>query len=415
MEEAFDRLTAEPSRFAALEPRDRAFAYRILATTLRRLGQIDDVLARFIRNPLPAEASLVRCVLATAVAQVLFLDAPPHAALSLSVSLAKSVQGGQHLAGFVNAVLRRVATEGPAIVATQDAPHLNTPDWLWKRWCATYGEAAARAIAARHLQEPPIDLTVRSEAALWAERLGGIALATGSVRLQPKGRINTLPGYADGRWWVQDAAAALPVRLLGSVAGQHVADLCAAPGGKTAQLAALGAHVVAVDSSGGRLERLRQNLVRLSLSAEVVEADAATWQSTTLFDGILLDAPCLATGTIRRHPDILHLKHEAALSSLTNLQARLIDHAVALLKPGGRLVYCTCSLEPEEGPDAIRSALARHPVLAPSPIAAGEAGCEPAWMTPEGFLRTLPCHMELADPALSGMDGFFAARLVRMG
>jgi len=290
---------------------------------------------------------------------------------------------------------------------------LDIPVWLLDRWIKTYGEADARRIAEASLAEAALDLAVKDDGEAWAARLGGVLLPTGSVRLKAGGRIEDLEGYAEGAWWVQDAAAALPARLLGDVRDRTVADLCAAPGGKTAELAAAGARVTAVELSGARLTRLRSNLERLHLEAELVEADATTWRPEHAFDAVLLDAPCTATGTIRRHPDILRLKRPEDVAALAALQARLLDNAVGLLKPGGTLVYCTCSLEPEEGAEQISRLLAREPRLARSPIHAGECGIAPEWITPEGDLRTLPFHRPGTDTDPGGLDGFYAARIVR--
>ncbi len=278
-------------------------------------------------------------------------------------------------------------------------------------WCAAYGETVTRAIAAAHVKEPPLDLSVRDPAAAadWAARLDGVMLPTGSIRCRDAGLVTELPGYDEGAWWVQDAAAALPARLLGEVAGRPVIDLCAAPGGKTAQLAAMGARVVAVDRSPSRMVRLKDNLARLSLAADCVIADAATWHPPEPAALVLLDAPCTATGTIRRHPDIPHLKSGDDVARLTQLQARLLDAAMAMLAPGGTLIYGVCSLEVEEGPRQMAQLLARGTPLRRQPIGADEIGGLEQCVTADGDLRTLPCH--LADEG--GLDGFYAARLVR--
>jgi 16S rRNA (cytosine967-C5)-methyltransferase len=291
-----------------------------------------------------------------------------------------------------------------AILGEQDASKLNTPAWLWQRWIRHYGEENVSRIAAAHLEEPLLDLSVKANAAAWAERLSGSLLPWGTVRLSAKGRIEDIEGYDEGAWWVQDAAAALPALLLGDVKGLRVADLCAAPGGKTAQLAAHGAHVTAVDISAPRLRRLQENLARLNLKAETVQANASEWTPTEPFDAVLLDAPCSATGTIRRNPDIPYLKSEADIAALASVQARLLNHALSLLKPGGQLVYATCSLEPEEGDEQIRPLLAERGDIALKPIKADELGVPPEAIIPQGMLRTLPFHA-------CGMDGFFAARL----
>jgi len=318
-----------------------------------------------------------------------------------------------HLKGLANAVLRRVAAEGVALLGDRDPARLNTPAWLWDSWTASYGEAATRAIAAAHLNEAPLDLTPRSDALFWAGQLDAELLPSGTLRRASGGIVSELPGFAEGAWWVQDAAAALPARLLGDVRGKTVADLCAAPGGKTAQLAQAGAHVVAVDRTDARLVRLRQNLARLKLTAETVVADATQWQGGP-FDAVLLDAPCSSTGTIRRHPDIPWLKREDDIATLTTLQRSLLARAVELVKPGGPLVYCTCSLEPEECEAIVTDLLTRDSRLRRCPVTGADVGGRDEFLTANGDLRTLPCHLPDATPQLGGMDGFYAARLERL-
>jgi 16S rRNA (cytosine967-C5)-methyltransferase len=283
------------------------------------------------------------------------------------------------------------------------------------RWVAEWGEERARAIAAAHLVEAPLDLTVKVDPEAWAERLSGRVLPTGGVRLLPKGRIEEIPGFAEGAWWVQDAAASLPAKLLGDVAGMRVADLCAAPGGKTAQLVLAGAQVAAVDSSKPRLALLDENLKRLGLAAETVVADASVWQPQEQFDAIMLDAPCSSTGTIRRHPDIPYLKSDKDIAELASLQARLLDNATALLKPGGILVYSTCSLEPQEGESQVAALMARNDAVRIEPIKRHEPLGDTEWAQVSGVLRTFPFELRLDTPEWSGMDGFFAARFRRIG
>jgi 16S rRNA (cytosine967-C5)-methyltransferase len=280
------------------------------------------------------------------------------------------------------------------------------------RWTACYGGTTARAIAAANRAEPALDLTVKSNPEHWAEKVGGRVLATRSVRVIATGAVSALPGFAEGGWWVQDAGAALPVRLLGEVRGRRVADLCAAPGGKTAQLALAGAHVTAVDRARARLQRLRDNLARLALKAEIIAADVEEW-SAEPFDAVLLDAPCSATGTIRRHPDVPWLKNAEDIVKLSALQRRLLDRALALTKPGGTLVYCTCSLEPDENEAIVADLLARAPNVRRTPIAAAEVfGCA-EFISKAGDLRTLPCHFPDSDSRFAGIDGFYAARLLK--
>jgi 16S rRNA (cytosine967-C5)-methyltransferase len=403
----------EQSDLASLPERDRALVRTIVATVLRRLGTLRHLLATMLEKGMPSSAPKVEDILLIGAAQILFLDVPDHASVDLSVRLAQADHHASHYSGLVNAVLRKLARDGKARLAGLDTVMLDTPDWLMQRWIAQYGQTTARAIATAHTQEPALDLTVKSDPAAWAETLNGRVLDTGTVRTIASGPIPQLAGYDDGAWWVQDAAAALPARLLGDVRGKSVADLCAAPGGKTAQLAQAGAQVTAVDRSAPRLERVRQNLARLQLNAEIVRADAAAWQGGP-FDAILVDAPCSSTGTIRRHPDIPWLKSEADLVKLVALQTRLLDHATTLLKPGGTLVYCTCSLEAEEGENQIAALLGRNPGLRRSPIRADEVAGHAELLTPEGELRTLPCYWAyVAEPRMGGLDGFYAARIAK--
>jgi 16S rRNA (cytosine967-C5)-methyltransferase len=406
------------SEFVALEARDRALARAVAATVLRRQGELEYVLGCFLERPLPADKGRLWPILLTGAAQLVCLEMPAHAVVGLAVETARRDRGAHRFAKLVNAVLRRVAERGAGLLSGQDSVRLNIPDWLWQRWTATYGADAAREIAEASLREAALDISVKPggdlAAAAWAERLGGRLLPTGSIRLAAHGRIEDLPGYADGAWWVQDAAAALVARIAGDVADQAVLDLCAAPGGKTAALAAAGARVTALDTSRVRLERLRENLTRLRLAAEVVEADAASWSPGRTFDVVLLDAPCTATGTIRRHPDILRLKRPEDVARMAELQGKMLAHAATLVRPGGLLVYATCSLEPEEGEMQIAAFLAAHPSFARVPIAAADLGAEPEWISPAGDLRTLTSHLKQSPPELSGMDGFYAARLRRL-
>jgi 16S rRNA (cytosine967-C5)-methyltransferase len=411
LDEQLEGSGAHPG-LAGLPDRDRALTRALVAVVLRRLGSLRHLLGQLLERGLPKDAPRVETALLIGAAQILFLDVPDHAAVDLAVRLVQADRNATHFTGLVNAVLRRLTREGAARLAELDATTLDTPQWLMQRWIAAYGEPTTRAIAAANANEPALDLTVKSDAALWAERLGGWILPTGSVRLTAHGNVTGLPGFADGAWWVQDAAAALPVRLLGDVAGLRVADLCAAPGGKTAQLAAAGAKVTAVDRSPARLARLAENLKRLSLSAELVCADAAEWDAAP-FDAVLVDAPCSSTGTFRRHPDVPWLKQAADIEKLAGLQRRLIERAEVLTKPGGTLVYCTCSLEPEEGEAIVNGLLAYEQGLRRAPVHAAELYGRSEFVTEQGDLRTLPCHLPDPDPRRAGLDGFYAARLVK--
>ena len=340
-----------------MDPRDRAFARLLATTTIRRLGQVDNALSRLIEAKLPLRPEALMNLLRLGAAQLMFLETPPHAAVATAVDLAQAVGLGRGK-GMANAVLRRLSREGATILGDQDTIRLNIPDWLRRRWVHAYGEEAVAAMAAQHLAEPPLDLTLRpgEDAAAWAQTLEATILPSGTLRRPVGGRIESLPGFAEGKWWVQDVAATLPVLLFGDTKGKIVFDLCAAPGGKTMQLVAGGATVTAVDRSAARLEIVRKNLERLGLTATLVTADALAWKppsgSTTggaLADLVLLDAPCTATGTTRRHPDIPLTKTPQDLIQLTRLQGELLERATRLVRPGGTLVYCTCSLEPEEG------------------------------------------------------------------
>ena len=391
----------------ALPERDRALVRMIVATVLRRLGSIRALLDRFLARGLPENSPRIEAALLVGAAQILFLGVPDHAAVDLSVRLVEAEQGGRYT-GLVNAVLRRLTREGRAALEALD-PSIDTPPWLFERWTRTYGADIAHAISAAHRIEPPLDLSVKDDV-VWAERLGGKLLPTGTVRLQAHGPVSALPGYADGAWWVQDTAASLPARLLGDVKGLRIADLCAAPGGKTAQLAARGARVTAVDRSPTRLARLKENLARLRLDAEVIEADATKFQAGP-FDAVLLDAPCTATGTIRRHPDLPWNRRAEDLEALAALQSRLLDRAAELVRPGGLLVYATCSLEREENESQIEAVLARRNDFRRVPIQAKEIGGVNDFVSAAGDLRTLPCHLPDPEPRLTGCDGFYAARL----
>ncbi len=418
-ESAFDLLTAVLERRQSLEEaldalppqaaRDRAAAHRLAASVLRGLGTLDAVLEPHLRKQPPEP---VRTVLRIGAAGLLLLQTPGHAAVATAVALAKA-RGLTPFAGLVNAVLRKIATAGTAVLHELDQPRLDTPPWLWTAWGAD-----ARAIALAHQVEAPLDLTLgpRSMASGGAagvighgNPVGGQRLPTGSVRFPAGTAVAAIPGFEEGALWVQDAAAALPARLLAVRPGERVADLCAAPGGKTGQLAATGASVTALDRDPTRLDRLAGNLRRWGLCADLVLADATEWRPTQLFDAVLLDAPCSATGTIRRHPDVARLKRPRDVQALAETQDKLLAAAIAMLRPGGRLVYAVCSLQPEEGEMRIAAALAKSGVRH-DPIHPEQLAELPEARTATGNLRTHPGLW----PGLGGMDGFFAARLIRV-
>ena len=392
------------SSMLAFEPRDRGFARALAMTILRRRGGIERILQARLAKPPPEE---VQTLIGLGLAQLLWLDTPPHAAVSTTMALADAAQATRPFKPLINAVLRRVQREG----APDLPPETWAPDWLLARWRAAYGEAAALAIAALVPEEPATDLTARdpADAPALAEAIGGEALPGGTVRAGERGELSEWPGFAEGRWWVQDASAAIPARLLAAKPGETALDLCAAPGGKTLQLAAAGAEVTALDRSAARLQRVSENLARIGLTAEIVAADAGAWDDTRQFDAVLLDAPCTATGTFRRHPDVLWVTRPGDIARLAETQRRLLDAAARHVRPGGRLVYCVCSLEPEEGEGQVEAFLKSHPEFALLPVAPGEGGSAEASLTPAGTLRILPSHRQ------GGTDGFFAARFVRTG
>lgn len=393
-----------------LDKRDRGFVHMLVATTLRRLGQCDAAIKACLDKPQELKAD-VHDILRLGAAQIIFLGTPPHAAVDTMVELAASKNNTQPFKGLINAVLRRLSREGKAITAKQDAAKLNTPDWLWLSWRQTYGVAVARNIAEANLHEAPVDITVKTTPDLWAKKLDSTLLPTGSIRLKGDVAVTDVYGFKEGGWWVQDAASAIPVNLFGDLHGEQVFDLCAAPGGKTMQLASAGAVVLSVDRSGNRLTRLHENLKRCRLGANVIEKDVLEFNPERKAKFILLDAPCSATGTIRRHPDIPYLKTLDDVRRLADLQRRLINHVLEkLLAPGGTLIYSVCSIQPEETVEQIEGALRRKTMLERLPIKPAEVGGCNEFITSAGDLRCLPSHWADSD----GIDGFYAARL-KMG
>ncbi|RKQ69329.1 16S rRNA (cytosine967-C5)-methyltransferase [Litorimonas taeanensis] len=404
-------LSALPE-YNDLDPRDRAFARLIAATTFRRAGQIKAALKPLIRKAPPA---FIQAVLETAAAQILFLGTPAHAAVGETVELLKAKKATAGFANMANAVLRKVVTDGPRL-AGAEAPRANIPGWIRGAWERSYGRPAVRKISLQLIKDPPLDLTLKDETKAntdkWAETLGGKAISPGTVRLPNIGNVAALEGYSTGEWWAQDIAASLPVRFLsdhleGKLQDKAVLDLCAAPGGKTLQLAAMGAKVTALDKSETRLERLHENLERTQLKANVVCADALEWETQDRFDIILLDAPCTATGTFRRHPDVLYNRTPKTLSQLVRLQDKLLPKAATLLKPGGLLVFATCSLQPEEGEPRVIRFLGERPDFRPISIVASKR-IEALKDAEIGLgVRTFPYFQS----ENGGMDGFYMAIL----
>ncbi len=405
-----DSALERTREYNVLEPRDRAFCRMLVSTILRHKGQLDDMIVRALDKGQEPRPETIRHILYIGMCQLFFMDVADHAAIDTSVRIAEKL-GHVKQKGFVNAVLRRMQTEGREWLKNLDPVQTNFPSWLLSRWIDQCGLSETAQIAQALLSEAPLDITVKhkGELKMWEGALDAMALPTGSLRRMQGGRVQDLAGYETGSWWVQDASAALPVRLLGDINDKYVVDLCAAPGGKTMQLAAAGARVAAVDRSPARSKLIHENLARVKLqqNVEVIIADGAEWQPQEAPDVILLDAPCTASGTIRRHPDLLHLKEERDLISLVDVQARLLNHAADILKPGGTLMYCTCSLLKEEGEDQIEAFLAAHPDFTRVSFEGEEGFALDPLLTQAGDLRILPYHLSLNG----GLDGFFIARL----
>jgi len=403
---------AVPNRLARIEGRDRALVRSIVTVALRRLGTIKFALSKLLERSLPKQAASIETVLIIGAAQILFLDVPDHAAVDIAVRIARLDSKTAPYAALVNAVLRKIARDRDHILASTDSLEQDLPAWMAGRWRKTYGDETAKAIAIMNSAEPTLDITVKSDVEDWQKKLGGMILPMGSLRVETHAPVNELAGFEEGQWWVQDAAASLPARLLGIKPGMEVADFCAAPGGKAAQLAAAGGRVTAIDRSAERLKILAANFERLGLRANMIVADVTTLKGLS-FDAILVDAPCSGTGTIRRHPDIAWTKKFADITNLAALQSRMLDKAAELVRPGGTIVFSTCSIEPEEGELQIQSFLRRNPDIVRVPIEAHEVGGLDSIVNAQGDIRTLPSHLPSPNPRLSGLDGFFAARLRR--
>ena len=417
-----DGLLDEQSGLAswqALITKDRGLARAIAVTALRRRREIDAALAGLVERPPPKNARHLLHALHAAAAQILYLDIPDSAAVNLAVTAVSEDRRSHRFAGFANALLRRLSREKPSLAPIAETAEARLPGWLAQALIRDHGRATADAIAAMVALEPMLDVTPhprlsRAQRAALVSQLSAHELPTGSLRVGDDRPVAQLPGYGAGDWWVQDAAASLPARLLGDIAGLRVADLCAAPGGKTAQLAAAGAVVTAVDISAARMKRLQENLARLGLSAECLTGDLLAMAPPAEFDAVLLDAPCSATGTVRRHPDVLWAKTAEDVVALARLQERLIAKACQWLKPGGILVYANCSMLKAEGEDVVARVLSPGTALARAPIAPLPPGIDGAWIAADGDLRTLPHHLPAEAPATGGMDGFFACRLRRV-
>jgi 16S rRNA (cytosine967-C5)-methyltransferase len=402
-------LDADLPQLKALPPRDAAFARALASQTLRHLGALEGVLRGFLAKPLsPHKSGAAMEILLLGACELLVLKTPAHAAVDAANKLAASDSKAVHFKPLVNAVLRKVASDGAGALSSLDRERLSTPDWLYQRWTAQYGPDVARQIARAHQNEAPLDITLRSADAAHPESAKLFGL---SRRVTQEGKVEELPGFAEGGWWVQDVAATLPALLLGEVKGREVIDLCAAPGGKTLQLAAAGARVTAVEKHAPRMARVVENLARTGLTATLAESDARDYllnEEGGTASLVLIDAPCTATGTIRRHPELPWIKGAADVTQMVALAYEILESGARMVAPGGTLVFAVCSLEREEGEEQIASFLAAHPEFVRDPIRPEEVFGNESWFTPDGDLRTLPYYIE------GGMDGFYAARLKRI-
>lgn len=390
--------------YRSLSIADRALVRAIVNSALRHLPRLEATLSMLLDGPLPQGARSLHHVLLVGAAQMIYLDVPDHSAVDLAVEQAHRDPRNKRFVKLVNAVLRRLGRE-KADIAQAIAKIPVLPEWFYERLVAAYGEEVAARISEAQLTPSSIDLTVKSNPALWAEKLGGTVLPNGSVRLgEFEGQIPSLEGFSEGQWWVQDLAASMPVKLMGDVSGKRVADLCAAPGGKTAQLALAGAKVTALDQSGNRLKRLKENLARLGLSAETVEVNMLKFDPEDRFDAVLLDAPCSSTGTLRKHPDVCWTKDAGDIAKLAALQGQMLRYALGLVKPGGIVVFSNCSLDPSEGEEMVAAVLAENPEIQRVPVRKEQWPGMEAAITADGDLRTTP-------DMFGGVDGFFSSVL----
>ncbi|MGI9364876.1 MAG: RsmB/NOP family class I SAM-dependent RNA methyltransferase [Rhizobiaceae bacterium] len=411
-----------PTQYKELSDADKALSRAIVVTALRHRGEIEIGLSKVLDRKPPKNARHLIHTLHVATAQILHMDVPDSAAVDLAIAALKNDQRSTRFAGLANAVLRRLSREKMDMFSTMSTSEIavtNMSPWLRKRIRKDYGKERLASIAIQHMLEPIIDLTVKSDPEQWAEKLGGIHLFGNSLRVDRPGRIESWPGFGEGKWWIQDAAASLPVNLFGELSGRTALDLCAAPGGKTAQLASGGAQVTALEASTPRLDRLNSNLQRLNLNAETINADMMEWTSDRLFDAVLLDAPCSSTGTIRRHPDVQWNKSEQIVNELAQLQIDMIIRAAEFVKPGGTLVFANCSIDRAEGEDVYATILSRDIGLEPDPTTAEECFGLAELINRQGTIRSLPCHLQCPAPPAgmksesrrwTGLDGFFCAR-----
>ena len=413
--QALDHSLERTDAYKNLPRRDRAFVRMLVSTTLRRMGQIDDLIDKAMDRPDSLKSDRLRNILRLGITQICFMNVPDHAAVDTAVRLTETI-GMEKQKGFINGVLRTITRIGQEWLTRQDEGRLNTPEWLLKTWIDDYGLGIAAQIAQAHLSEAPLDISIKDDDSriYWSSKFQATELPTGTLRKNAGGNVTELEGFEEGVWWVQDASAAIPARLFGDIKGRTILDMCAAPGGKTAQLVDFGANVIALDRSPKRMKKMEQNLKRLQYTdkVKIIISDGAHWkpaEADKIFSHILLDAPCSATGTIRRHPDVLHLKQPQDMERLTHIQSAILQNAFDILSPGGMIVYCTCSLQKAEGEHQISQFLANNPDASRIPITKEELGGYEEPITSEGDLRILPFH----NAALGGMDGFYIARITK--
>ncbi|MCK5425899.1 MAG: 16S rRNA (cytosine(967)-C(5))-methyltransferase RsmB [Emcibacter sp.] len=409
LDQAFDQTCRQFGD--KLSVQDRGFVRHLGTTCLRHLGQLDAMINHCTSKKLTSKQKTIRNILRLGITQLLYMEVPAHAAVNSAVKMTDKQKNNsdRHTKGMVNAILRRIDRE-TAKFSTKFSPNLNIPKWLKENWKDNFGAEQADKITLALLAEPPLDFSLKPECdgAEWATKLGGVLLPNGTVRVEKAGAVQNLPGYEEGHWWIQDMAASLPASLLGAKKGDAVLELCAAPGGKTAQTAAKGCRVTALDRSDRRLRRLQENMDRLNLACDIVTSDAADYKPEQEFSFILLDAPCSSTGTLRRHPDVSRSRGPKDIQALAEIQSRLLDAAVAMMPVGGILIYCVCSLQSQEGTDQIKALLDRNGTVKRKVIEGAElSGFEKSRLEC-GDVQTLPHHIS------GGMDGFFISRLIKI-
>lgn len=408
-----DKKSGHPG-FLKLPPLDQNLCRAIILASLRHHIAIEKQLQGYLKNPLPAKADALSFLFHISAAQILYLNIPSHAAIFLAVEATKKDPRLRRFTALVNAILRQFAKDGEKF-PLKDSPLTLTPEWFIRLLKLQYDSETIKAIICAQNHQPPLDITVKDNPSFWAQKLNALIVSGNSLRLKEKNlNITELPGFSEGAWWVQNTASAIPAQLMPNIQGKNVADLCAAPGGKTAQLILQGANVTAIEKVETRAQRLKENLDRLQLKAKIHIADLLTYSPKENFDAVLLDAPCSSTGTIRRHSDILWNKDLKDIEQLAQLQYQLLVRAIKFTKPGGTIIFSNCSLAPQEGEELIEKILQTYENIRLSPLSGEEFPKFKDFLTKDGYLRTHPASFSHANPLFAGMDGFFAARLIKI-